>query len=119
MTELQHQIIIFRWAKQYNGNNYQWLELLHSSNNGMLSTAKHINIAKQSGLIVGIPDICLPVANPHYNSLWIELKKVKGVITNEQLEIIQKLNNHGNYACIAYGAGQAIEKIIAYLDNQL
>jgi hypothetical protein len=117
--EVEHQIIVFRWAKQYRGKNYEWLKLLHSSGNGINSSGKHIIIAKLSGLLDGIPDIHLPISNGKYSSLYIELKSHAGIEQLEQKEMVSLLNSFGNYACFCYGAAIAQETIIKYLNGEL
>lgn len=113
MLEQNHQQVLFRWAKNYKGKNHECLQLLHSTGNGIHSTAKHITIAKMSGLLIGLPDIHLPVGK----GLWIELKQHNGKVSRQQKNIIELLNLYGNEAYICYGAGEAINIIIKYLEE--
>lgn len=74
---------------------------------------------KRAGLTKGIPDICVPVGNDKYNSLFIEMKVKPNRASPEQMDILKKLNAAGNYAVICWSADEAIEIISKYLANGL
>ncbi len=118
--ERDQQIAVFNWAKlKYKGVNKEWLELMYATGNGIHSNGKHIEIAKYSGLKVGLPDIVLPVPNGKYGALYIEMKDFGKKATKEQLYFIELLNKYGNYACVCVGAGEAQVVIEKYLKGEL
>jgi len=76
---------------------------------------------KKSGLTSGIPDVCLPRPSPNgYHALYIELKpNDKREATDNQLAVIERFKQLGNYACICYGWEHAWEIINKYLKGEL
>jgi hypothetical protein len=73
----------------------------------------------RAGLRKGVPDICIPVSNNKYHSLYIEMKVKPNKPTDAQLEWLSDLMALGNYACICWSAGEAIEMVAKYISNKL
>jgi len=121
-SELQEQIALFAWAS-LNHPRYPELALLYHINNNSRSAFRG-RLNKRAGLKRGFPDLCLPVARPPFNSLYIELKRPSaawrvGAIRKEQAEWLAALILAGNAALVAYGAEDAARRITAYLDGTL
>ena len=74
---------------------------------------------KRAGLTKGIPDICIPVPNDKYASLYIEMKVKPNKPSPEQIAIMKSLSAVGNYAVLCWSANEAIEIIDKYIANQL
>lgn len=74
---------------------------------------------KRAGVKKGVPDICVPVPNKKYHALYIEMKVKPNKPSPEQIEFLQRLNQCGNYAVIAWSGGEAIEILQKYIQNQL
>jgi hypothetical protein len=93
--------------------------LIHIPNQGERSIA-YYNALKSIGFRSGAPDYLLPVHAHRYHSLWLEMKK-KGVKRHSQLQDmwLSKLNAIGNLALYVYGADEAYQTCIDYLDNKL
>jgi len=71
---------------------------------------------KSEGRRAGVPDIMIPCPAGAYHGIFVELKREKGgVLSKEQKEWIQKLNDAGYYAVVARGLDDAKEKIETYL----
>lgn len=70
---------------------------------------------KAQGVIPGIPDLCLPVARGGYHGLYLELKKAKGHVSNDQWEIMEALHEQGYFVRISNHLGTALEIIENYL----
>lgn len=115
ISEAEEQTALFRWAA-YNRAKYPELELLyHIPNEGQRSKVTGARLREQ-GLRKGVPDICLPVPNVRYTSLYIELKRRKGgKTTDAQRGWIEALNRVGCRAVVCHGWDEAREEIERYL----
>jgi len=114
-TEFQEQCGVIKWARLMS-TAYPGIGLLYSIPNASKSHVRHrANLAK-SGLLRGIPDLCLPIPRGNYHSLYIELKRQKGGrASKEQKAIILLLQSYGHKAVICAGADEAIKCIENYL----
>ena len=114
-SEAEEQTALFRWAA-YNRAKYPELELLyHIPNEGQRTKANGAMLRAQ-GLKKGVPDICLPVPNVRYTSLYIELKRRKGgKVSEDQRGWIEALNRVGCRAVVCHGWDEAREEIERYL----
>ena len=74
---------------------------------------------KRAGVKKGIPDICVPIANDKFASLFIEMKIKPNKPSPEQMQLIRELNQVGNYAALCWSADEAIEMLNKYLNNKL
>ena len=73
---------------------------------------------KKEGVLAGFPDLILPTPRHGFHSLAIELKRRKGAssrVSNNQVDWIKYLTQQGWYACVCYGADEAIIKLEWYL----
>jgi hypothetical protein len=76
------------------------LKLLFAIPNGLRTSIRVAVKAKRAGLNAGVPDICLPVPQGGYHSLFIELKRVKGGrLSPRQRGWLRSLQNQG-YRCV-------------------
>jgi hypothetical protein len=122
-TEAQEQSAVIDWWSRYAPAHGLDERLLIASANGavLAGDAKHraIQMArlKRSGLRVGIPDLFLAVQNDLFAGLWIELKRIGGKATPEQVEMADTLRRQGYCAILAEGASEAIRAITAYLGS--
>ena len=118
-TEHDEQVALFAWAAA-NEAKHPELMLLHATPNGSL---RHIAVAaklKQEGVKAGYPDVSLPIARGRWHSCHIELKRADKSTrpTAEQMLWIERLREYGNFACVAYGAQDAINTIMSYLAQE-
>jgi hypothetical protein len=120
MTEHQEQAAIINWCDLFVGICPE-LDLLYAIPNGASlskgGTAWRILAAE--GAKKGIPDLCLPVARGGYYGLYIELKFRTNQPTPDQANWLDRLTNQGYLAVAAWGADEAIEILIEYLDIRL
>jgi hypothetical protein len=115
-SEHTEQAAVIRWRDQMvETNQYPELCLLAGSMNGQKRTRWEQCQAKQLGIVKGWPDLQLPVARHGYHSLWIEMKFGKNKPTQEQKDVMARLNAAGNLAVVCYSAHEAIETIKRYL----
>jgi len=126
--ESDEQRHVFLWAQRV-ANLYPGLELLNASMNGAWipggkSKAERgrkfgiIRKLKELGCLKsGFPDISLPVPKGRYYGLYIELKrKSGGRVEKNQEWWLDRLNRQGYMAVVAWGADEAIEVILGYLE---
>ena len=69
---------------------------------------------KAEGLAKGFPDLLIPIVT-NKGGLFIEMKSKTGIISPEQKDWINHLNNNGYQACVCFGADNAINVIDDYL----
>lgn len=114
-TEADEQYDLFAWAMWAAGRYPQLRLMYHIPNEGKRS-AQAGNRLKAQGLRRGVPDICLPVPNPVYGALYIEMKRADGGRTTEdQRAWIDALNRVGNRAVVCHGFDDARREILRYL----
>ena len=111
--ELAEQIKIFNWARYVDKRPE--LALLHSIPNGGYRAIGEASRLKASGVLAGVPDICLPVARGGYHGLYIELKTSTGRVSADQKIVIARLQEQGYQVEICRGAEEAIDTIKKYL----
>ena len=73
---------------------------------------------KASGVKAGVPDLCIPVPNSKYHSLYIEMKYGKNKTSQTQDEWIERLRQLGHKVCVCYGANEAIDEIEKYISER-
>ena len=120
-TEHEEQCNLIRWCRLHK-NKYVGLELIFAIPNGNILSSLNRNIAmrsmnklKSEGLTKGMPDLFLPVAKNGFYGLFIEMKRVKNsVVSKEQKEKIEALNNQGYKAVVCKGFEEAKNVIIDY-----
>lgn len=116
-TENQEQAALFEWASRMEGRHPE-LRLLMAIPNGGYRTARTAAILQKTGVKPGVPDICLPVARGGYNSLYIELKRVKGgVVSAKQKVWLERLKSYGNKAVVCRGWEEARDELLTYLNS--
>ena len=119
--EYQEQCKVFQWAR-YNEKRYPFLAFMHASTAGeRFKNAIQAHRAKLAGMRKGVPDIFLPHISQGYAGLFIELKRpirkgyAKPQVSLEQKQWLEYLRQAGYYACVCYGAEQAINAIESYI----
>lgn len=114
-SEHQMQKAIFEWAK-WNEHQHPELALLYAVPNG---GQRHKAVAaklKAEGVKSGVPDICLPVPNGKYSSLYIELKNgTRGKVSDNQAWWLEKLGYYGSLSVVCRDVQETIDVIEAYL----
>lgn len=113
-SEHDEQVALFEWAS-LQSRNIPEFDLMFAIPNG---GHRHISVAKRlkkEGVKSGVPDIFLPCKRGLYAGLWIEMKAIKGKISENQTEWIKNLRNAGYEAKVCYGFDDAKETILKYL----
>lgn len=115
-SEHQEQKAVIELCEWYSKKDPRYGLLFAIPNGGH----RHIAVAsklKAEGVRKGVPDLMLPVANPPYHGLFIEMKVKPNKASKEQLEWISKLTEQGYKASVCYSWTEAIETIKHYLDR--
>ena len=115
-TESSHGKALMCWAAQ-NIKQYPELKwLTHIGHGGKLDkiTAGRM---KAEGLKRGVPDYLLLVRRGNYSALWIELKKLEGKLSHEQVLWLNQARECGHFATVCYCWEEAREMIIWYLNH--
>lgn len=114
-SEAQEQKALFEWAAWAKGKYPALALMYHVPNGGSRNPVEAKNL-KLQGVKPGVPDICLPVPNPVYTALYIELKRRKGGrVSDDQRGWINALNRVGNLAVVCKGWEEARDVILEYL----
>lgn len=114
-SESVHQQAVMKWAR-WNVAKYPELALLHAIPNGGMRSKKTAGILKAEGVLAGVPDLHLPVARHGYHSLYIEMKKPRGRLTDAQADLIPLLQGQNNRVEVCIGWEAAIKVLGGYLE---
>ena len=108
-TEHQEQSLVVKYC------TLKKIPIFHIPNGSYKSVTARIK-AKQEGLVSGIPDLMIPVANKDYHGLFIEMKRIKNSkVSVHQKQWIDLLNKQGYKAIVCYGNKEAIQEIENYI----
>ncbi len=113
VSEHTHQVNLIRWFdmafKQYKGR------LFAIPNGGQRNIIVATKL-KSEGVRPGVPDLMLPVPYGGYHGLFIEMKKVKGKISETQKDWAAFLNSNGYISSTCFGFDDAKSCISNYLE---
>ena len=73
-------------------------------------------ILKQTGVKAGIPDMAFPIKRGKFNSLYIELKTLKGSVSAVQKQWHLKLRAEGSAVFVAKGFKECLKGFEAYIN---
>lgn len=114
--ESKIQIACVDWFRyQYPEYN----KLLFSVPNGGARNVVTGAILKAEGALPGVSDLILLIANAHYSSLCIEMKKPKGIHRKSQKEWQKAVESVGNKYVICHSLGEFIYEINSYLRDKI
>ena len=108
--EHEEQREFVQWFRRTFGDTYRIFAI---PNGG----ARSISVAcrlKVEGVSKGVPDLFCPAM-----ALWVEMKREKGgVLSKEQKEWIQHLEENHYRVIVAYGCADAIEQVNLYMEEK-
>ncbi len=116
VSEETEQIHLMVWCR-YMETKFPELETIYHIVNEGKRTAVTGGKLKEMGLRKGMPDVHLPVSKCAFSSLYIEMKKIGGKPTAEQIDRLEVLERYGNAVAICEGAEQAEKVLTAYCSN--
>lgn len=73
-------------------------EIIFAIPNGGSRNIIEASNLKRQGVLAGVPDLFLAKSSNGYNGLFIEFKYGNGKLTSSQIEVIERLSEHG-YKC--------------------
>ena len=118
-SESSQQIALFIWSAlpEVRAKYPELKWLFHIPNGGSRNNIEAARL-KAQGVKAGVPDLMLPVKRSlGYGGLFIELKKMKGIVSQKQKYWLDYLHCYGEYfATVCYGWEQARDVIIWYLE---
>lgn len=120
MSEHQHQVALFNWARMHE-KAYPELRLMYAIPNGGQRNRITAAKLKAEGVRAGVPDVCLPVARQGFHALYIELKRPRtarqraGTVSAAQSDMLDRLNQEQSLAIVCWGWEEAAKAIIDYL----
>lgn len=102
------------------------LELLFAIPNGGMRGGANGSAAagarmRAEGVKRGVPDLCLPIANRGFHSLFIELKRANGKpsdLSEEQRGWLDNLSTAGHCCALCFGWRSAAEMLKWYVGNE-
>lgn len=99
----------------------EWLENnhidFHPSFSGIKASYGQRRFMKAQGMRAGHPDLTIEHKNNKHEVLFLELKTVKGKLSNEQSRWIKKKIEDGFAVSVGWGYYDCIYKIFKYLNN--
>lgn len=123
-TEEEEQIRLFQMVKERLSEYPDLCHLFHVPNGGRRSKATAGRL-KAAGVKAGVPDLVLlcPRRSKHsgrqYHGMVCELKVQGGRLSPSQKAWLETLEGQGYYAVVAFGADEAMERFVAYLDEEV
>lgn len=115
--ESEEQAAIIEWANIMQHRVPELALLYHVPNGGSRNVIEAKRL-KAQGVKPGVPDLVLPVARGKYHGLYIELKTLRGRVSDAQKQWIDALRNQGYAAIVCRGADEAIAMIAKYLAGE-
>ena len=116
-SEAMEQEAFIQWC-EWQQRKYPELKLIfHIPNGGSRNRLEAIHLKRQ-GVKAGVPDLCLPVPRNGFHGLYIEMKYGKNKTTEKQEEWLKALKEQGYFVAVCYGAYEAEQVIIKYLQIQ-
>ena len=102
-SEDAEQVAVVNWLRAKGA-------LVFHIPNGMKSGPVTGARFKRLGVLAGVPDLCFVLHGGKV--VWIEMKKIKGKVSKEQMAIHDRLFFMGHTVVIGYGAKDAIKKVL-------
>lgn len=119
VKESQHQKTVVAWFRAQYPKLHRCLQASSSGavlGGNIRARAMQMNSLKACGLVVGQADLFLSIPLNGYHGLYIEMKSLTGMTSNEQDEFLKDMSLQGYDCFVAFGADEAIEKIKSYLN---
>lgn len=115
-SRIQQEFVMWLW-----NCHPQTRYLCYHIPNGGLRSAREAAALKAMGVVPGIPDIHIAIANGGYNSLYIEFKAPGASLNNQhvkqQHEVQERLRSANNKVCICYSLQEAKSILLEYLSG--
>ncbi len=116
ISEHEEQVSLIEMC-QLNERQYPGLELIYAIPNG---GARHPAVAaklKAEGVKPGVPDLCLPVKRGEYPGLYIEMKAMGGILSDNQKKWADALKKQGYAVATCWGYNDTWKTICEYMEG--
>ena len=113
-TEDEEQATLIEWVRS-SSTRYPKLILLYASANGGYRAKRTAARLRKTGVLAGVPDLCLPIARRGAHALYLELKALDGHPSEAQLWFAREAALEGNCVAFAWGWEMARDTLIWYL----
>lgn len=118
LTEYEEQCCVIDWVDRHI-NEYPDLRMLMVGLEGIRLPIGLAMKAKRAGMRKGFPDLHLPVSRKHggrvFHSMFIEMKVKGGVLSSDQIIMMDLLEDADNYVLLCVGAVATVQAIKDYL----
>jgi hypothetical protein len=122
-TEHDEQVAVIDWIFTQL-QKYPELDLVFAVPNGArLASGRdrrlaaiRANMLKAEGMRPGTPDLVIPSPRGGYFGMFLEMKAVGGVVSENQSQFMAQAEKYGYFCAVAEGADAAIEILEWYLD---
>jgi len=116
--ELEEQAALIEWADKTVIDGIRIGDyLIHIPNEGKRGP-KAAKDAKRLGLRAGVSDLFLALPRGGYAGLWIEMKSVDGVTTEEQEKWLLRMEKVGYKTIVGFGFKQVNNIVMSYLTTR-
>jgi hypothetical protein len=85
--------------------------------NGFLDSRSKRIRAWQEGVTSGVSDVFVPFPSQGFHGLFLEFKRQGGRVTSAQQEFLNTVRSRGYKAEVVFGLREALEVLLAYLQN--
>lgn len=115
-TEYEEQCMFFDYVRIKANNDHRYKMVSSSQNGASLrgGAAAYYGLLK-AGFSNGFPDISCLVPVGKHHGLFIEMKRKPNTPSKDQRDWLDRLNNLGYLAVVAWSAEDAIRILDAYL----
>lgn len=118
-SETQEQIWLMEWTRQPSiRQQYPELAFLFHVPNERPDKVQAA-ILKKMGVKSGVPDLILPVPSGPYHGLFIEMKRIDGAASDNQIWWMEHLKANGYAAAVCHGWKEASEVLLWYLNPRI
>src|SRR3569833_788803 len=112
-SEAKEQETQYRRAKKQPHNKPKQKQ----NPNGGSRTIHEGAALKRQGVKAGVSDLFFAYPAAPYHGLWIELKRIGGILSPMQKDWLRLMNLVGYKAIVAYGWESARDEILTYLSQ--
>ena len=115
MKEKEHQLQVacIQWFRLQHRKRLIYA-IPNGGKRGIVTAAK----LKAEGVVSGIPDLHIAVANRFYHGLYIEVKVKPNAPTLSQKEMMNQLHANGYKCAVCYDLKQFMKVVNQYLLNE-
>jgi len=112
-SEHQIQSAWFQWWDATYRSPLAW-----ATPNGGFRAARTAAMLKKEGVRSGVPDVFIAIPKNGWAGMFIEFKKDKGRLTDNQKMYLETLSQQGYYTIVAYGLDEGIAMTELYLKGE-